>query len=274
MKKQLSLSIIREFLGKNKLGFVTQEVKQEFPERNELYLARLLAEMVREGMLLKVAPHTYLIIPFQADSESYVPNGHLAAKYIMQDREYYIGYASAMKIHGLTLLSGIREYVVTKRQMKPSVRTLRGITFQFIHHDSTRFFGYSSHWITKSEQAMVSDLERTLVDGATRPQLCGGIVALGRAIFQARERVELDKLFYYFARNNSLVAKKRYLFLTDLLGLEWTDDHESMMDELGTSISWLDPEGPKQGPKQCNFGLKINVVPQHIKRKVLAVDLY
>lgn len=117
---------------------------------------------------------------------------------------------------------------------------------------------------------MVSDLERTIVDVATRPQLCGGIVGLGMAMFQARERIEHDKLFYYFSRNNSLVAKKRYLFLTNILGLEWTDDHERMMEELGTSISWLDPASPQKGPKQSNFGLKINVDPLLIKQKVLA----
>jgi len=117
---------------------------------------------------------------------------------------------------------------------------------------------------------MVSDLERTIVDVATRPQLCGGIVELGKAIFQTTERIEHDKLFYYLSRNNILAAKKRYLFLTEILGLEWTDDHKRMMKELGTSISLLDPAGPRQGPKKSNFGLKINVDPLLIKQKVLA----
>jgi len=270
MKQQLIWNIIKEFIGKNKLGFTTQDVIRAFPERNRLYLTRMLSEMVRQGMLHKVFRDTYLIVPFNADSESYVPDGHLVAKYIMQNKEYYIGYASAMKIHGLTLQSGTREYVVTKRQMKPSIRIYRGITYQFIHHDTTRFFGFSSLWINKSEQAMVSDLERTIVDVATKPQLCGGIVEVGNAIFQAKERIEHDKLFYYFSRNNSLVAKKRFLFLADLLGLEWTDDHERMMEELGPNISWLDPAAPHQGPKQSKFGLKINMDPLLIKQIVLA----
>jgi len=114
MKKQLTWSIFKEFMGKNKLGFTTQDVIRAFPERNRLYLTRLIAEMVRQGMLLKVVRDRFLIIPFNADPESYVPDKHLVAKYIMQNKEYYIGHASAMEIHGLTHQSADKEYVVTK----------------------------------------------------------------------------------------------------------------------------------------------------------------
>jgi len=116
---------------------------------------------------------------------------------------------------------------------------------------------------------MVSDLERTIVDIATKPQLCGGIVEVGNAIFQAKARTDHDKLFYYFARNVNKSAKKRFLFLTDLLGLEWTTEHERMMKELGSGISLLDPAAPDQGRKRRKFGLKINVDPILIKKKIL-----
>ena len=116
---------------------------------------------------------------------------------------------------------------------------------------------------------MVSDLERTLVDIATRPQHCGGIVEVGNAIFQAKDRTDQDKLFYYFARNMNKSAKKRFLFITDLLDLEWTTEHERMMKELGSGISLLDPAAPDQGRKRKKFGLKINVDPIRIKKKVL-----
>ncbi len=166
---------------------------------------------------------------------------------------------------GITLQSEARsearEYVVTKKQMKPAIRSIGGITYQFIQHDATRFFGFTSIWINQFEKAMVSDLERTIVDIATKPELCGGIIEVGNAIFQAKDRTDHDKLFYYFARNMNKSAKKRFLFLTDLLGLEWTTEHERMMEELGTGISLLDPAAPDQGRKMRKFGLKINVDP-------------
>ncbi|MCP4313153.1 MAG: hypothetical protein GY790_17985 [Bacteroidetes bacterium] len=231
-------------------------------------MSRILADMVDKGMLCKITRGNYHIIPFNADPDTYVPDRHQVSKYIMQNKEYYIGYASAIKIHGLTHQPEAREYVVTKKQMKPSIRSFGGITYQFIKHDATRFFGFSSIWINQLEKAMVSDLERTIVDIATKPQFCGGIAEVGNAIFQAKDQTDHDKLFYYFARNMNKSAKRRFLFLTDILGLDWTPEHESMMEELGSGISLLDPAASDQGKKRSKFGLKINVDPIHIKKKV------
>lgn len=192
----------------------------------------------------------------------------------MKNKEYYIGYASAMKIHGLKFISEIieskaREYVVTRKQTRSAVRSFGGTTYQFIQHDTTRFFGFDNIWINQLEKAMVSDLEKTIVDIATKPQLVGGIFEVGNAIFQAKAQTDHDKLFYYFARNRNKSAKKRFLFLSDLLGMEWTPEHEGMSKELGPSISLLDPAAPDQGRKRRKFGLKINVDPISIKENIL-----
>jgi len=269
MSSQFSWNIIKQFSSRNMYGFTLQDVAVAFPEKNRVHLARILAEMVNKGMLCKITRGNYHIIPINEDPETYVPVGHQVAKYLMQNKEYYIGYASAMKIHGLLLQSEAKEYVVAKKQMKPAIRFFRGIKFQFIQHDAIRFFGFTNIWINQFEKAMVSDLEKTIADIATKPQLCGGIVEIGNAIFQAKDRTDHDKLFYYFARNMNKSAKKRFLFLTDLLGLEWTTEHERMMEELGTGISLLDPAAPDQGRKMRNFGLKINLDPIRIKMKVL-----
>jgi predicted transcriptional regulator of viral defense system len=255
-------------------GFTFQDVARAFPEKNRVHLARILAEMVNKGMLCKITRGNYHIIPIHADPETYVPDGYQVAKYLMQNEEYYIGYASAIKIHGLTLESEAgeseaKEYVVTKKQMKPAMSSFGGINCQFIQHDATRFFGFTDIWINQFEKAMVSDLEKTIVDVATKPQLCEGIVEVGNAILQAKDRTDHDKLFYYFTRNINKSAKKRFLFLTDLLGMDWTTEHERMMEELGTGISLLDPAAPDQGRKMSKFGLKINVDPSRIKMKVL-----
>jgi len=270
----LSWSIIKRFARRNTYGFTFQDVVGEFPEKNSVHLALILSDMVGKGMLCKISRNNYHIIPLNADPETYTPDGHQVAKYMMQDKEYYIGYASALKIHGLTLQSEIeedvaREYVATIKQMKPAIRSIRGITYYFVQHDLSRFFGFDSIWINQHEKAMVSDLEKTIVDIATKPQLCGGIIEVGNVIFQTKERTDRDKLFYYFARNMNKSAKKRFLFLTELLGLEWTAEHEMLMKELGTGLTLLDPSRADQGKSRKKFGLKMNVDPERIKSKIL-----
>jgi predicted transcriptional regulator of viral defense system len=64
-------------------------------------------------------------------------------------------------------------------------------------------------------------------------------------------------------------AKKRFLYLSDLLDMDWTAEHETMMKELGTGISLLDPSAPDQGKITKKFGLKMNVDPVLVKKEIL-----
>ena len=260
--------IIKTFSGKNMHCFTCQDVIREYPDEKSIYLSRLLSDMVKQGMLYKVSRVIYHIVPLRAKPGSYVPDSHQLAKYLMHNKEYYIGYYSAMQIHGLVLqASGLREIVVTAQQIRPTLRIIKGMEFQFVCHTGKRFFGYINTWINQFEKAKVSDLEKTIVDAVEKPQLCGGIMEVGSAIYHShfKGRTDNQKLFYYLARYGSQVAKKRYLFLSELLGLEWTADHERMLENCRSGFSLLDPAAPDQGIKNSRFGLKINVDIQSIK---------
>ena len=257
--------IIKKFSTRNKNCFRYKDVIAEFPDKDPSHLSKVLASMVSMGMLMRLYRDLYCIIPLSADPETYSPDSRLVAKCIMKGKGYYIAYSSAMDIHGLTDQPGARTMVVTERQRQPSILNIKGIEFHFMYHTYRRFFGYRETWITTEEQAMVSDLEKTIVDAVSKPQLCGGIAGVGKAVYQSRERTDLEKLFYYFARNGSHAAKKRYLFLSDILGLEWTLEHQRMLDDSGASISLLNPIGPDQGIKNSRFGLKINFEVNSLK---------
>jgi predicted transcriptional regulator of viral defense system len=109
MSSQLSWSIIKRFSGKNMFGFRFQDVVREFLGKNPVPLARILADMVDKGMLCKITRDNYHMIPLNADSKTYVPDGLQVAKHLMLKKEYYIAYASARKVHGLTLQSEVNE---------------------------------------------------------------------------------------------------------------------------------------------------------------------
>jgi len=292
MSNHVSWSIIKQFSIRNSLNFTFQDVVSEFPEKNPVVLSRTLSDMVAMGMLCKIARDNYHIIPLNEDPQSYMPDGSQIAKYIMQGKEYYIGYSSAIRIHGFddpcdnidsesrvpesgkAKASKVKEtdsneYVVTLEQKNPSVRNILGITCHFIQHHKTRFFGYESTWINGNEQAMVSDIEKTIVDLATKPQPGDGIIELGRALLQMKDETDQNTLFYYFDRNANKSAKKRFLFLCDLLGLEWTKDHDSLLEGLGSGYTRLDPTATDQGSKLAKYRLKINMDSTELKNKIL-----
>jgi predicted transcriptional regulator of viral defense system len=251
--------ILKKFSAENKRFFSYKDVIGEYPDKDRSYLSKVLAIMVEWGMLMKISRDLYHIIPLSVDPQTYSPDSRLVAKYMMKGKDYYIAFSSAMHIHGLAAQAGFSTMVVTDRQVQPSIKHIAGSKIQFIYHTWDRFFGYEEMWITNQEQVMVSDLEKTIIDAVTKPQLCAGIIEIVRAIYHSKESVDLEKLFFYLATNGSQVAKKRYLFLSDFLGMEWTSDHERMLEESGSSFSPLDPTGPDRGINDNRFGLKINI---------------
>ena len=189
--------IIKKFSAKNKNCFRYKDVIAEFPDKDSSHLSKVLTSMICMGMLMKLYRDLYYIIPLSADPETYSPDSRLVAKCIMKGKGYYIAYSSAMYIHGLTDQPGARTMVVTDRQRQPSIISINGMEFHFINHSYRRFFGYQETWVSMQEQAMVSDLEKTIVDAVSKSQLCGGIVGVGKAIYHSKERTDLQKLFYY-----------------------------------------------------------------------------
>ena len=134
--------IIKKFSTQNKSCFSYKDVIAKYPDKDPSYLSKVLAVMVRSGMLLKLSRDVYHIIPLSADPQTYSPDSRLVAKYIMKGQNYYIAYSSAMQILGLTVQPGVRTMVATNRQVQPPVISIAGSKIQFIYHTSSKFFRY------------------------------------------------------------------------------------------------------------------------------------
>lgn len=268
MRREFSWDIIKKFSGNDQDCFTFQDIVVEYPDTDRIYLSKVLSGMMGKGMLIKLSRNIYHIVPSSEDSSSYIPDWHLVAKYLMKGKDYYIGYYSAMQIHGLITQPSLKEFIVTKRQVIPSSRKIKDIEFQFVTQKASKFFGIKNTWINQHEKVMVSDLEKTIVDAVSKPHLSGGMIEIGKAVYETRGKVNLDKLKSYLTQNESQVAIKRYLYLCDLLNVKWTAHHESLVQKIGSSFSLLDTTGPDQGRKKSKFRLKINIDPESIRNSI------
>lgn len=268
MRSELSWDIIKRFSGNDQDCFSYQDIVKEYANKDNIYLSKVLSGMVDKGMLIKLSRGIYHIVPISADAENYIPDWHLVAKYIMKGKKYYIGYYSAMQVHGLITQPSLKEIIVINHRVPSSLKKIRGIEFQFVTHTTKRFFGFKNTWINDNEKAVVSDLEKTLVDAVTRPHICGGMIEVGKAIYETRNKVNSDNLFNYLIQNESKAAIKRYLFICELVDVKWTSYHEGMLQKIGTSFSLLDTSAPDQGSKNSRFGLKINMDIETIENSI------
>ncbi|MBN1139986.1 MAG: hypothetical protein JXM73_25680 [Anaerolineae bacterium] len=78
-----------------------------------------------------------------------------------------------MGIHNMLTRPVTAVVVATPRRLAD--RDILGVPYCFIHAPSLVLWGRKLVWVTPYERVTVSNLERTILDGLARPDLCAGV---------------------------------------------------------------------------------------------------
>lgn len=199
--------------------FAMEDARGILQDSSEKAVRELVRSMVNRGLLMRIKDGLFHVIPYEADSDVYFPNWHLVAWHLTEGRPHYIGYFSAMQIHGLTTQPSYVEQIVVNRQVRPATQQVRDIAFQFIYHNTRHFFGFQPTWIDDFHKVFVSDLEKTLIDCLYQPVYAGGIQEIAKALFKARQELNTEKLSDYLNRFDAQSARRCLGFLLDGFGI-------------------------------------------------------
>jgi predicted transcriptional regulator of viral defense system len=216
-----------------------------------------LSDLVDRGLVLRIKPGKFYVIPYDQDSEIYIPNWHLIAGHLVQSKNY-IGYYSALEIYELITQPSLVEQVVINQTLTKSEIKVRDIKFKFIYHNTKHFFGFEDVWIDDYNQVKVSDLEKTLIDCIFKPECAGGIVEITKAIYKARDRIDWNKLKKYIACFDSNAVNKRLGYILELLEIE-PNIQEYLRKNIGKSHTLLDPTISDKGIYVSKWKLYANI---------------
>jgi len=262
----LSSRILTEMNTLGKAWFTVSELYALLPDLSEGSLCVHVKRMADKGLLMRIQEGLYYIIPFEQDSETFMPDWHLLAE-PLAGKEHYIGYYSALQIHGLITQPSLKEQIVVKKQKKPSETTVHGVNFQFIYHNEKHYFGYQNEWIDSFNKVRCSDIEKTLIDCLYKPEYAGGIVEVAKALFEARKRIKFETLLDYGVRFDSQAILKRLGYLLELMEID-----SPIIEELrrlrSSSVSLLDTEAPKIGKVLTRWNIMQNVDADTIRGSV------
>jgi len=238
--------------------------RKALPKSKDNTLRELLSDMTRRGLLMRVKRGLYYVIPYEQNSESFMPDWHLLVENLVQDAHYYIGYYSALQIHNLITQPSLKEQIVVSKQIRPSTLKIKEVPFQFIFHNEKHFFGIKKIWIDNFHKVICSDLEKTIIDCLFKPDYAGGIVEIARAIYLSRDKIRFNVLLEYVNKFNSQVVLKRLGFLLETLEIE--NDIIDELKKLKTkSTVLLDTELPKSGKIITKWSIQQNIEIATIK---------
>jgi len=251
-------NLLDKLIRTKQLCFDIDKAYQLLPNSNTDAVKRLLSDMTKRGLLMRIKEGLYYVIPFEQDPKTFMPDWHLLSQYLVGDAEYYIGYFSALQIHSLTTQPNLKEQIVVNKQIKPSTLLVKDIPFQFIYHNEEHFFGNKKNWIDSFNKVQCSDLEKTFIDCLFKPQYAGGITEITKAIHKSKDKIDFNKLLDYTKRFNSQAVIKRLGFLLELLEIE-----NPVIDKLQklrtNSFVALEPSYPKEGKTIFRWAIQQNI---------------
>ena len=229
--------------------------------------AALLSQLVRKGWLVRLVPGKYLIVPLEAGLESIpMADRYVIAREVLDPLPYYISHYSAMELHQMTTQPVNTVYVTVPRQR--ASRIIAGVEYRFVYANQRSFWGWETIWATDQEQVQVSDLEKTLLDCAVRPELCGGLAELAKGLWLRKDDLDEDRLVAYVRRLGHKAAARRIGFLLETYGLGRPETIAALQSFTNRRYALLDPTLPDEGPYRARWRLRINLDPEELKATV------
>jgi predicted transcriptional regulator of viral defense system len=270
MKKNISSKssqLLYYFIQQSIDCFNYEDASQALPESSRTALKELLRDMTLRGLLMRLKRGLYYIIPYEQNSESFMPDWHLISGHLVRNTDHYIGYYSALHIHNLVTQPSLKEQIVVSKQIRPSTIEIKGVQFQFIYHNEKHFFGSKKMWIDSYHKVKCSDLEKTFIDCLFKPDYAGGIVEIARAIYASRNEINYLKLLEHIEKFKSQAVIKRLGFLIETLELE-TGIINILQEKKTPSYVLLDTELPKSGKIINRWSIQQNLDSETIRSAI------
>jgi predicted transcriptional regulator of viral defense system len=251
----------REFLasmaGNNRRLFRTEDAAKFWSSRKMRNNA--LARLVDDGWLERIERGLYLIVPLEAGpGHKWTEDPRVMASQLAPDGS--LAYWTALHYWGMTEQMPRTVFVQTRKRKHSSRVAVLNIRYEFIFITSRKFFGLAQQW-TDGLTFRITDREKTIVDALDRPDLCGGLPAVANAIARTDE-LNWSKTNEYLSRFASGAIYKRLGYLVQTLGIA-PEDTSGMLAEWRKKstqgVALLDPRGPKKGPIDTHWMVRMNV---------------
>jgi len=212
-------------------------------------LKKLIFRLERKGAIERLEKAKYMIIPLGAEKERYSLHEFVIGSLLV--KPYSISYWSALNYYGLTEQIPNTVFIQTTSRKKRQNIDIFGVNYRIVRIKEAKMFGIRRKWI-EEVPINITDREKTVIDCLDKPQLCGGILEVAKALESSDLRE--DRLVEYAERIGNSGVIRRLGYLTELLGMNLKLPRVDTRNYL-----LLDPTMPKNGKRNAKWRLIINI---------------
>ena len=177
-----------------------------------------------------------------------------------------LSHSSAFRYHNLTDQPLNKVYITTtntifvptegKEGSKRTAIEIKGISYEFTRIKPEKFFGGQTGWCGDAKFT-VTDLERTLLDGLSQPQYCGGLQEVVYAYQEYFNKINLNKIIDYAIRLDVAISRRLGWILDRLIGVR-SDQIYSLIQKGSSGYRLLDPGRDDMGSYDPKWKLRLN----------------
>ncbi len=216
---------------------------------NRDILKVLLNRLEKQGWIERIEKGKYMIIPLGARKAKYTLNEFVIASILVNP--YAISYWSTLNYYSFTEQIPGTVFIQTTARKKYQEKKIFGIKYKIIRIKEEKFFGLGNE-IIDDFRINLTDKEKTIIDCLDKPQYCGGIIEVAKAI--KSKRYNLNKLLEYAVKIENTGVKRRLGYLLDLYKIQ------SNIKQVETrNYLYLNPGFIKKGRKESKWKLVINL---------------
>jgi len=223
----------------------------------------LVHKAQQRGLVTRLKPGLYNLVPFELGrATEHVDSPYLIARELADPAPYFLSHGTAFELHRMVTQPNFTVYVSCTRRVRP--QTVGGYDFRFIHINAQQEFGVMKHWIDKERFVMISDMERTIIDGLRHPAFVGGITEVAKGLCMKRDVLKVERLMDYAQRLGVGAVVRRLGYLLEHYGLADASVLETLRNMLTSTYQRLDPLLPAEGAFFSRWRLQLNVTQEEL----------
>lgn len=217
-----------------------------------------LLRLTRAGWLVKLGAGKYAIVSPTAGEDAFPEANRLViARELVGAVPYYVSHQSALEIHNMLTRPVTRVIISTPRRLHS--RVILKVPYQFVTMKAEDMWGNTPVWVSSGERVQVSDMERTVLDGLARPDLCAGVSEVATGLLIRKNAFDWEKLAVYTRRLGNQAVAKRLGYLLEFYALGTPQVLAGLQDMVGPSYALLDPLLPAGGRFLSRWRLQLNI---------------
>lgn len=223
----------------------------------------LVHKAQQRGLVTRLKPGLYNLVPFELGwATEHVDSPYIIARELAGAAPYFLSHGTALELHRMVTQPNFTVYVSCTRRVRR--QTVGGFDFRFIHITPEQEFGIMKYWIDKERFAMISDMERTIIDGLRHPAFAGGITEVAKGLWMKRAVLKVERLVDYARRLGSGAVVRRLGYLLEHYDMADASVLAPLRDMLTATYQRLDPLLPAEGEHLSRWRIQLNVTPEEL----------